>query len=146
MSQISFSREKTQILKGFALLLMLVHHTTLPSHWADEGTSLFSYLEHQVSATKMCVYIFAFLVGYGFYCSTNKTVRYSIKRILLLIVPFWAMLICMFLPAAYFSGELPKLIADNSSPWGGILICFSICLGSPNRLIGIHGLYASIFW
>lgn len=134
MAQISFSREKTQILKGIALLLMLVHHTTLPNHWAEEGTSLFTYLEHQVSATKMCVYIFAFLVGYGFFCSKNKTIHYSFKRILLLVVPFWAMMLCMFLPAAYLSGGLSEIIVSQNSTWGGYLDLFYNLFGISESL------------
>ena len=113
MNHIPFSREKTQILKGIALLLMLVHHTSLPDHWAEDGTTLFSYLEHQVFATKFCVWIFAFLVGYGFFCSINKTLKYSLKRISLLVIPFWAMLFGMFIPAAYFSGGLAQVMGDS---------------------------------
>ena len=117
MNQIPFSREKTQILKGIALLLMLVHHTSLPNHWAEDGTTLFSYLGHQVFATKFCVWIFAFLVGYGFFCSKNKTLKYSLKRISLLVVPFWVMLLFMFIPAAYASGEMANIISPDA-PWG----------------------------
>lgn len=114
MSTITFGRDKTQILKGIALLLMLIHHTSNPSYWSERGTSLYSYFEHQVASTKMCVYIFAFLVGYGFFCSKNKTLKYSLKRILLLIVPFWTMLFCMFVPAAYASGEFYDVLDCNA--------------------------------
>lgn len=58
MSTITFGRDKTQILKGIALLLMLIHHTSNPSYWSERGTSLYSYFEHQVASTKMCVCIF----------------------------------------------------------------------------------------
>ncbi|WP_175629261.1 acyltransferase family protein [Bacteroides acidifaciens] len=114
MNTITFGRDKTQILKGIALLLMLIHHTSNPSYWSERGTSLYSYFEHQVASTKMCVYIFAFLVGYGFFCSKNKTLKYSLKRILLLIVPFWTMLFCMFIPAAYASGEFYDVLDCNA--------------------------------
>lgn len=114
MSTIAFGRDKTQILKGIALILMLIHHTSTPTYWAEEGTVLFSYFQNQVLVTKMCVWIFAFLVGYGFYCSKNKTLKYSLKRILLLIVPFWTMLFCMFIPAAYASGELANVLSFNA--------------------------------
>jgi hypothetical protein len=116
---IPFSREKTQILKGIGLLLMLVHHTSNPAYWAEEGSKLFSYFGHQVTATKMCVYIFAFLVGYGFFCSSNKTFRYSFKRILSLVVPFWAMLFILFIPVAYASGELGNALNNNQLMGGG---------------------------
>ena len=113
MNSISFGRDKTQILKGIALLLMLVHHTSNPSYWSENGMSLYSYFEHQVASTKMCMYIFAFLVGYGFFCSKNKTLKYSLKRILLLIVPFWTILFGIFIPAAYVSGNLTEALMYN---------------------------------
>jgi uncharacterized membrane protein len=120
MDEISFSREKTQILKGLGLLLMLVHHTSNPAYWAEEGSHIFSYFGHQVASTKMCVYIFAFLVGYGFFCSPNKTLKYSFKRILSLVVPFWAMLFVMFIPAAYASDELGNALSSNYLTGGAI--------------------------
>lgn len=112
---VPFSREKTQILKGIALLLMLVHHTSNPLFWAEEGTSLYTYFDIQGHSTKMCVWIFAFLVGYGYFCSKNKTIKYSLKRILLLVIPFWTMLFCLFVPASYIQGDLMNTLANNHS-------------------------------
>lgn len=103
MNSINFSRTHTQILKGIALILMIIHHTTLKDFWAEEGSSLYRYLEFQEHVTKICVWIFAFLVGYGYYCSKNKSIAYSFKRILLLVIPFWAMLFGMFIPGAYLT-------------------------------------------
>lgn len=110
---ITFTRNHTHILKGIALILMLIHHTCTPSYWETEGSHMYMLLQHLQYATKMCVWIFAFLVGYGFFCSKNKTIYYSLKRILLLVVPFWIMLFGMFIPAAYFSGELGNALNSN---------------------------------
>lgn len=120
MTPISFPREHTQILKGIALLLMLVTHTCTPSYWAESGSTAFILWENLQSATKMCVYIFAFLVGYGFFCSQNKTLRYSAKRIVLLCIPFWAMLFCLFIPSAYISGKLPEVLGYGSEGGGNL--------------------------
>lgn len=120
MNQISFSREKTQILKGIALLLMLVHHTVSKDYWTQDQSLLASAYDFVGHSTKMCVWIFAFLVGYGFFCSKNKTIRYSLKRIILLIIPFWAMLFFLFIPASYASGRLADALCNNhwgASPW-----------------------------
>lgn len=120
MNQISFSREKTQILKGIALLLMLVHHTVSKDYWTQDQSLLASTYDFVGHSTKMCVWIFAFLVGYGFFCSKNKTIRYSLKRIILLIIPFWAMLFFLFIPASYASGRLADALCNNhwgASPW-----------------------------
>lgn len=119
MAVISFSREKTQILKGIGLLLMLVHHTATPQLWAEEGSLLYTFLQHLVSSTKMCVYIFAFLVGYGFYCSKNKTLRYSLKRIALLLIPFWTMMTFLFVPSALTTQAMDG--QDGYSLLGGVI-------------------------
>ena len=111
---ITFGRDKTKILKGIALLMMLVHHTSTPSYWADEGSTWFSFFSLQESATKLCVWIFAFLVGYGFFCSGNKTIRYSVKRILMLIVPFWTMMVFMFIPLSSVYGGFFNKLKTNS--------------------------------
>lgn len=117
MNTISFDKEKTQLLKGIALIMMIIHHSSTPIYWAEEESSLFQLLEHLVLSTKMCVYIFAFLVGYGFYCSKNKTIQYSCKRIFLVLIPFWTMLACMFIPAAYFSNNLDTALKYNENDW-----------------------------
>lgn len=106
MSIIKFSREKTRILKGIALILMIIHHTSIPELWAVEGTGVYNYFQNQVYVTKLCVWIFAFLVGYGFFYSANKTLKYSLKRILLLIIPFWTMMFLMFIPFSFYTGGI----------------------------------------
>ncbi len=111
--QVAFTKDKTLVLKGIALLLMIMHHTCVPTYWAAEGTTVFTELGYFQSVTKMCVYIFAFLVGYGFFCSSNKTVKYSLKRCLLLLVPFWVMLLGMFVPLSVGTGTFPSVVGDN---------------------------------
>lgn len=136
MNSITFTRNHTQILKGIALVLMLVHHTCTPSYWETEGSHMYMLLQHLQYATKMCVWIFAFLVGYGFFCSKNKTIHYSFKRILLLVVPFWIMLFGMFIPAAYTSGELGNALNSNG---GGKTICIQL-------IYNMFGLVETLNW
>lgn len=135
MTPISFTRNHTQILKGIALVLMIVHHTCTPSYWETEGSYIYMLLQYLQHATKMCVWIFAFLVGYGFFCSKNKTIHYSFKRILLLVVPFWIMLFGMFIPAAYTSGELGNALNSN----GGKTVCIQL-------IYNMFGLVESLNW
>ena len=113
MESISFGRDKTQIIKGIALILMLFHHTGVPGFWAVDGTNLYSALAQIQNATKMCVDIFTFFIGYGFFCSNNKSLSYSFKRILLLLIPYWFMFLFMFLPCCYLSGNLPEVLVNN---------------------------------
>ena len=108
---IKFDRNKTQVLKGIALILMIFHHTICSGAWVESAPKLYDFFK---TSTKLCVWIFAFLVGYGFQCSSNKSLKYSFKRIALLLVPYWAMLLMIFIPASYVSCTLSDL------GWGGI--------------------------
>lgn len=105
MNSIHFDTAQTKKLKGVALILMLVHHTSMCAEWEKCGVEIQKILYFQMSSTKMCVWIFAFLVGYGFFCSTNKTVQYSFKRILMLLIPFWTMMLFMFIPLFFLSNS-----------------------------------------
>ena len=118
MTPITFPREMTQKLKGVALILMIIHHTGMPEFWAEGSSeSLVRWYCYLNSITKMCVYIFTFLIGYGFFFSSDKSLRYSFRRVLLLCIPFWAMLFCLFIPSAYASGRLASAL--NYTDGGG---------------------------
>lgn len=101
-----FDRNRTQVLKGIALLLMIFHHTIGSGPWVDSAPEVYGFL---VKSSKLCVWIFAFLVGYGFYCSSNKSLKYSLKRIALLLNPYWAILFGVFIPLSYVSGTLENI-------------------------------------
>lgn len=131
--KISFDRNKTQVLKDIALLLMIFHHTIGSGSWVDNAPEVYGFF---VKSSKLCVWIFAFLVGYGFYCSSNKSLKYSLKRIALLLIPFWAILLGIFIPASYFSGTLQEfgvveiiynlLGVSESLNWYSWFVCFYI--------------------
>lgn len=142
MKSISFGRDKTQILKGIALILMIIHHTVNPGYWAEEGSVLYQVLDKIGAATKICVWIFAFLVGYGYYCSKNKTLKYSIKRILLLVIPFWMMLFLLFIPLAYASGNLYETLTSGGGNWlVGLIYNMFGCVETLNWYSWFVGVY-----
>ena len=122
---IKFGRETTQILKGIALILMIIHHTIMSGDWVQTSLiseDIYRFIE---KSSKMCVWIFAFLVGYGFYFSNNKTFTYSFKRVLLLIIPFWVILWFIFIPQAYLQGSLDNIF-DNGIFNGIIYLIYNM--------------------
>lgn len=87
-----FSRETTNIIKGVALILMFIHHFfTFPATivcqvdypWIETFAAYFE------SPTSICVSVFAFLTGCFYYYASQKTYRYSVKKILDLLIPYW---------------------------------------------------------
>lgn len=91
------SKEQSYVIKGFAILLMLVHHFyTFPS-WIVSGGGYEPSLRFAVlfnSPTKLCVCIFAFINGWSF---AFKTVSWkeALLKIKKLLLNYW----CIAIPA-----------------------------------------------
>lgn len=88
-------RDETNIVKGVAIILMFIHHLfTFPSFWIDSVAEIYPNNNFAIWSTsfKICVPIFAFLTGYFYFFSKNKTFRYSIKK----ITDFWVNYLVVF--------------------------------------------------
>lgn len=76
-------KEATNYIKGIALVFMFIHHFFTFPEWYIKGIS-YDYLAEfaffMCSPLQICVPIFAFLTGYFYYYSENKTIRYSVKK------------------------------------------------------------------
>lgn len=85
-NHIDFGPDKSQILRGLAIIFMVaLHNDTLPEF-------------------KICVPIFTFLVGYGYAFAKEKDLRHGLKRSWHLLSHFWLILIGLFLPVAIWRG------------------------------------------
>lgn len=93
----SFSKRQTNILKGIAVLLLLVHHS-LPPIPEEVLGGLEGVVAQGISLSKICVAIFAVLSGYGMYLSyekkekdgTEKSIwRFSFIHIMKIYAVFW---------------------------------------------------------
>lgn len=108
-----FTKENTKVLKGIAILMMLLHHfyngsLSAPIHWADGNHPM------QIAATvcKVCVSLFAFLSGYGLTeqyrkkspdVSDRSFVLHHLKN---LMRPYW-LVFFIFVPLGFLLGENP---------------------------------------
>lgn len=112
--------EKTTILKGIALLLLMWHHlfgVEYLTGWTAiiPGTEGASYV---IGASgKICLAIFLFCSGYGLYksyiCKENASKTYILQRLAKTLIPYW---IVMLIAIAYlvYSGKFePKYIFVN---------------------------------
>lgn len=76
-------KDATNVIKGVALIFMFIHHFFTFPQWYIDGISypyLLEFAQWAQAPTKICVPIFAFLTGYFYYYTKNKTMRYSIKK------------------------------------------------------------------
>ncbi len=117
-SSFYIDRRTTNVIKGVALIFMFVHHFFTFPEWLVDGIE-YSWIDvfatYFNSAFKICVPIFAFMTGY-FYCfSKNKTFRNSLKKASDLWVVYVLVFFVMLVPALYFGvyeRSIVKFVAE----------------------------------
>ena len=102
-----FSHDFCTIIKGIALILMVIHHCFGFPHWYAKGIISFPELKEYVrffsSSPKICVGIFAFLSGFTYYLHKDKSYTYSIKKIINFLTSYWIVLVFTIILAVLFS-------------------------------------------
>ncbi|MBQ8538992.1 MAG: acyltransferase [Ruminococcus sp.] len=99
-------KDATNVLKGFALILMFVHHFFTFPDWYVDGVSypyLLDFAEYMQGPSKICVPIFAFLTGYFYYYSKEKNMRYSARKITDVWFTYLIVFLVLLVPAVLFS-------------------------------------------
>lgn len=97
MTRNYIDKKNTDIIKGIAICMMLIHHFfTFPS-WYHEYS--YPYMNGFAAIFqdpfKSCVAIFAFLTGY-FYCyNKKKNLKYSLKKITDLLISHFVVLVLL---------------------------------------------------
>ena len=95
-------KDATNYIKGIAMILMFVHHFFTFPEWYISGISypyLSVFAKYMCAPLKICVPIFAFLTGYFYYYSKNKTIRYSIKKITDVWLSYVVVFLVLLIPA-----------------------------------------------
>lgn len=87
-----FDRTMTLYIKGIALLCMLVHHFfTFPDRYVSGIAYPYLDLFARIfqAPMRICVSTFAFLTGYFYFFNKKKTLAYSLKKDLHLLISYW---------------------------------------------------------
>lgn len=112
MGEVNFTKEHTQIAKGMAIILMLIHHlfafpNRILTKQSYKSLLLINGLqiEYYIGVFgKICVAMFLFLSGYGLYIITSKNNKFSIKdaiiRISRLYINYWTVFL-IFIPIGF---------------------------------------------
>lgn len=91
-------KEVTDVIKGVALILMLVHHFFTIPDWYIDGVS-YPRLTWLCGPTSICVSVFAFLTGYFYYYTKEKTYRYSVKKATDVWINYLVVFFLLLIPA-----------------------------------------------
>lgn len=100
---LNFDKEKTSIIKGFAIIFMIVLHAFCGAGWYDKDLPM-NHNQELISwmgVLKICVGIYTFMVGYGYAFAKRKDFSYSCHHAKNLLIIFWTILLGFALPVGY---------------------------------------------
>lgn len=110
---LEFGKDKTAIIKGVAILFMIVLHCSIPSYWSVPMREFSNAgLIHFMGTFKLCVGIYTFMVGYGYAYAESKDLKYSLTHIRRLLVPFWIILFVFTIPFCFREIEIGNLLLN----------------------------------
>lgn len=99
--KITFGKDKTTIIKGFAIVFMILLHVFGGVGWYENDIPM-NHNEELIRfmhSFQICVGIFVFMIGYGYAFSKNKDFAYTIKHVKQLLTVFWTILFIFAVPA-----------------------------------------------
>lgn len=107
LTQYNFiDRELTNIIKGVALIFMFIHHLFTYPSWYVDGISypyLQGFANYLCMPFKLCVPLFAFLTGYFYFFTKNKSISYSLKKCTDLWLNYFITFVFLLIPAILFN-------------------------------------------
>lgn len=136
MATIRTDHDMTRMLQGIAIIFMIIHH--LPISGIDGGEPLVTSIlgRYFVSNMKICVGIYTFLIGFGYYFTSKKNYHTAGLRIMRFLKRWWGLFFIIFLPIGLILDSYILLMGCH----------YYIMLSDLEKtLIGIVGLSMSIF-
>lgn len=105
-----FSKNQSSIIKGLAIILMVIHHTfAFPDRISNVNyiPIIFNIDRYIAEFGRICVFMYLFLSGYGlFYCAERDngiTYKNIIDRVIKLLSKYW-LIIFLFIPVGIILG------------------------------------------
>ena len=105
------SKDTSMVIKGIAILLMIVHHMFTFPNWIIGGyePNLLFAMYFNVP-TRICVGMFAFITGWAFCIQEKRRIKDIFRKILSFYIMYWIVFIILLLFACVICGYKPDLI------------------------------------
>lgn len=115
------SKDKTLIIKGFAILFMIAHHCLIKEFYISVPEFLYNPIAIRLQiGSKMCVGLFTFFVGYGCFYAKSIDLLYISRHVWRLLKPYWSIL---FLTLLIIIITYSKNENSQHVKWGYSLTC-----------------------
>ena len=138
--QITFGKDKTAIIKGVAIIFMILLHVFGGSGWYENDIPMNHNkgLIRFMHSFQICVGIFVFMIGYGYAFSKKKDFAYSAKHVKQLLTVFWTILFIFAVPAS--------LETLHSAKLGGARLLFLNMFGIDETLLWVSWFVFLYIW
>lgn len=142
----SFNKEKTLVVKGVAITMMMWHHCFLNGRYSGYSIIFWPFVEGHITSiasfSKLCVALFAFVSGFGLchsFRSTDPqhTNMWIYERIVRTLKGFWFVVILMWLLSMIIDQRPIHLYGFDQSLYLGIW-------NSAVDLLGLQNLFGSV--
>ena len=138
--QITFGKDKTAIIKGFAIVFMILLHVFGGAEWYENDIPMNHNegLIRFMHSFQICVGIFVFMIGYGYAFSKKKDFNYSAKHVKQLLTAFWTVLFIFAVPAS--------LETLHSAKQGGARLLYLNMFGIDETLLWVSWFVFLYIW
>lgn len=119
-----FPRNISLMVKGVAILMMIAHHCfAFPSYWLD-SFCVSPFWAELCNQFKICVAVFAFITGYGFFAGKHPMFTDSLGKIPVFLGQYWMQLFLVFLPVASigFSFSAKRILYNMFALYDNIIL------------------------
>lgn len=138
--KITFGKDKTAIIKGFAIVFMILLHVFGGAGWYEDDIPMnhSDGLIRFMHSFQICVGIFVFMIGYGYAFSREKDFKYSVKHVKQLLIAFWTVLFIFVVPAS--------LETLHSAKLGGTRLLYLNMFGIDETLLWVSWFVFLYIW
>lgn len=122
------TKKDSAALKGVAILMMLWHHNFLPGRYEQYFIRFWPFDAFQVVQLaiffKICVSLFAFISGYGLYCSWQKRDEglsggaWTASRLVSTLSTYWFVVVLSWIVCAVLDGRTLTFYAGHGKVFG----------------------------
>lgn len=109
-----FDKTETNYVKSVLLIFMFILHFFCYQDYFCEAVAYpqLAFMDKFIGHLQICISGFAFLTGYFYFYTKEKTYKYSFRKILDLYIPYWVVLVFL-LTVALISGTYKFLFPQS---------------------------------
>ena len=148
MNSFNYGKREANLIKGIAIILMLVHHLFGFPEWIDDGNMYTGITVHGIvleqafaEFCKICVGLYAFTTGYAIFVNHKQYAKWSgrLHKMLKFLLQYWVVMVLFLIAGVLLKEPLPTFQIF-------ILQCFGIHTATGFAWSSYAGIHPGFAW